>query len=224
MVDTLIGIPGIEKTTPSFRRKLVEAAERIGIQPDYLATIISFETITKFSAQNRSETSRCVGLIGFCKSAAVALAKAAGKPMSGDEALAWLYGMTAEEQLDQVVQFFKLWLPSPRSLTLEQAYLLVFAPAFAFKPPTAVAYTAGTPEYDLNRPMDTDKDGRITVADVAGKITGWYNTGLRRPRVAVDSVGTASMGSAGGISMVAFVGIGALVGWYVLGERVEEYV
>lgn len=224
MVGTLIGIPGIEKTTPSFRRKLVEAAERIGIEPDVLATIIGFETITTFSAQSRNAASGCLGLIGFCKTAAAAVAKAAGRPMTGNQALEWLYAMTAEEQLEEVVRYFKLWIPSPRPLTVEQAYLIVFAPAFAFKPLTAVAYASGTPEYNLNRPMDTDQDGRITVGDIASKITSWYNTGLKRPRVPVETLGMASIGSGGGLSMVAFVGIGALVGWYVLGERVEEYV
>lgn len=224
MVDSLIGVPGIERTTPAFRRKLVEAAARLGMQPDHLATIISFESAGTFDPSIRNPTSGCVGLIQFCRQAAAQAAQAAGRPLSGEQALAWLGSMSGEEQLDHVVQYFLNVGKGRTGLTLEQAYLLVFAPAFAFSDPSATAYAAGTSAYAQNRPMDVDGDGRISVADVSRKIVTRYNEGLSRPRVPVDSssVMAASAASGAGLGVVAFVGIGALVGWYVLGDRAQE--
>ena len=223
MVSSLIGVPGIERTTMSFRRKLVESAARLGMNPDHLATVISFETAGKFDPAIRNPISNCVGLIQFCRAAAAMVARQAGKDLAGDAALDWLGAMSGEQQLDHVVQYFLNVGKGKTGLTLEQAYLLVFAPNFAFSSPEATAYAAGTAAYNQNRPMDTDGDGRITVADISRKILGRYNEGMGRPRVPVDGASFATASTfGGGLGVVAFVGIGAALGWYVLSDYVEE--
>jgi len=226
MVDSLIGVPGIERTTEAFRQKLVESAGRLGMQPDHLATIISFESAGTFDPAIRNPTSGCVGLIQFCRKAAEMAAKSAGQSLSGEQALAWLGAMSGEQQLDYVVQYFLDVGRGRKGLTLEQAYLLVFAPAYAFSDPSSTAYASGTSAYAQNRPMDVDGDGRITVADISRKITTRYNEGMGRPRVPVGSgsmmAASAAGASGAGLGMIAFLGIGALVGWFVFGDRAEE--
>lgn len=223
MVSSLIGAPGIEKTSMAFRRKLVQVAGELGMEPDALATIISFESAGSFNPAIRNQTSGCVGLIQFCKQAGSMVAQEAGTPMSGEQANAWLGAMTAEEQLEHVASYFKLVGKGRKPLSLTQAYLLVFAPAFAFSDPSQTAYAAGTAAYSQNRPMDLDGDGRITVGDISRKIVSHYATGESRPRVPVEGASFATASAFGGnLGVVAFVGIGAALGWYVLSDYVEE--
>lgn len=183
---SLIGAPGIERTSMAFRRKLVEVAERLGVDPDYLATVISFESAGTFDPAIRNPYSGCVGLIQFCRKAAENAAAEAGLSMTAEEAQDWLGRMSAENQLDHVESYFRSVGRGKRGLTLEQMYLLVFAPSFAFSPPSSTAYAKGSDAYDKNKPMDTDGDGRITVSDISKKIVSKYNEGLARVRVPIE--------------------------------------
>lgn len=206
MSNTLLGIRGIENTSMAFRKKLIDSARELGMEPDHLATIISFESAGSFSPSKRNPLSGCVGLIQFCRPAAVAAAADAGLTMTGDAALDWLSKMTPEQQLDHVVGYFKRMARGHKPLTLEQAYLLVFAPAFAFRELNAVAYAAGTKAYDQNKGMDSDGDGKITVADVAGKIAAHFQSAANKARVAVEDASSGSLGRIVGPTMALFVG------------------
>lgn len=221
---TLIGAPGIERTSQSFRKKLIESANRLGMNPDHLATVISFETGGTFSPSVRNPLSGCVGLIQFCRTAAVAAAKAAGKTLGPEEALNWLGAMSGEEQLDHVVGYFLSVGKGRSGLTLEQAYLLVFAPGFAFSSPSSTAYAVGTEAYAKNKGMDTDGDGKITVADIARKITSRFKEGEARPRVDVEGVVATVAGVAGEARSRTglVVGVGFALGWYVLSEYLKS--
>ena len=215
MAPSLIGIRGIESTTNSFRRKLVASAQELGIEPDHLATIISFESAGSFSPSKRTPLSGCVGLIQFCRPAAIAAAAEAGLKLDGDSALDWLSKMTPEQQLDHVVGYFRRVGKGRKPLTLEQAYLLVFAPSFAFQDPSATAYAQGTKAYDQNKGMDVDKDGKITVADIASRIGAHFRSAQNEPRVPVD--GAYLAGVLPGFSMISSaVAAGTAFGYYVL--------
>ena len=213
MANTLLGIRGIENTSMAFRKKLIDSARELGMKPDHLATIISFESAGSFSPSKRNPLSGCVGLIQFCRPAAVAAAADAGLTMTGDAALDWLSKMTPEQQLDHVVGYFKRTGRGHKPLTLEQAYLLVFAPAFAFRELNAVAYAAGTKAYDQNKGMDSDGDGKITVADVAGKIAAHFQSAANKARVAVEE---GASGAASAVPLLASaVAAGTAFGYYV---------
>jgi len=225
-MNSLIGQPGLERTSQAFRRALVAAAQEIGTEPDYLATVIAFESGGTFDSAIRNPLSACVGLIQFCGNAAKQAAASDGLAMSSQEAQSWLAAMTPEQQLRYVVRYFLSVSKGKRDLTLEQTYLLVFAPGYAFKDLGAVAYSAGTAAYTQNKPMDSDQDGRITVGDIARKIRGKYDAAISRPRVPVEG-GSADLATAGvggskpGLSMLA-LGVGGFLGWRYLSGWINE--
>ena len=224
--DSLIGQPGLERTSQAFRRALVAAAQEIGTEPDYLATVIAFESAGTFDSAIRNPLSGCVGLIQFCGPAAIAAASLAGHSMSREDAQSWLAAMTPEEQLRHVVGYFLAASKGKRDLTLEQTYLLVFAPGYAFKDPGAVAYSAGTAAYTQNKPMDIDQDGRITVGDIARKIRGKYDAATSRPRVPVEGgsadLATAGVGGSEPSLVMLALGVGGFLGWRYLSGWINE--
>lgn len=227
-MNSLIGQPGLERTSQAFRRALVAAAQEIGTEPDSLATVIAFESAGSFDSAKRNPLSACVGLIQFCGPAAIAAASRAGHSMSKEDAQSWLAAMTPEEQLRHVVGYFLSVSKGKRDLTLEQTYLLVFAPGYAFKDLGAVAYSAGTAAYTQNKPMDIDQDGRITVGDIARKIRGKYDAAISRPRVPVEGgsadvadLATAGVGGSTSGKYLAIVA-GTTLGYYVVSQYVGK--
>jgi hypothetical protein len=225
-MNSLIGQPGIERTSQAFRRALVAAAQEIGTEPDYLATVIAFESAGSFDSAKRNPLSACVGLIQFCGDAAIAAAASDGLAMSKQEAQSWLAAMTPEKQLRYVVRYFLGRSKGRRNLTLEQTYLLVLAPAHAFKDLGTVAYSRGTLEYTQNDKMDSDNDGRITVGDISKKIRSKYDAAISRPRVPVEGgsadVATAGVGDSNpSLSMLA-LGVGGFLGWRYLSGWINE--
>ncbi len=181
---TIIGVLGIDTTSYAFRNRLVEIADELGINPDYLATVISFESGQTFRPDVRNPLSGCVGLIQFCDNAAVAAAKSAGLNYGPDDAQDWLASMSAVEQLEYVKRYFKTELKGRRNPTLADTYMAVFSPAFIGKPESFVAYQEGQKSYDQNKGFDTNpRDGKITVGEISRTIFSVYNIGLQRPRV-----------------------------------------
>ena len=98
-------------------------------------------------------------------------------------------------------------------MSLEQTYLLVFAPNFAFSSPSSVAYASGSAAYEQNRGMDSDGDGVITVSDIASKIRSRYSDGASRPRVPVTDDSTIPI-----VAAFSVAAIGAVAGWYLLDD------
>ena len=223
MTDSLIGVPGLAQTSESFRQRLVEAADEIGTDPDYLATVIAFESGGTFSPSVRNPTSGCVGLIQFCSQAAQRAAEDASMSMPGKDAEDWLAQMTGEEQLRYVVSYFQRLSGGRRPLTVEQTYLLIFAPNFAFASPSSVAYASPSTAYNQNKGMDGDKDGKITVADISSRIRGFYQKNLSNPRVPVGEFVAAGVG--GGVTassglVVAVAGLA--IGWYWVSDWAKK--
>ena len=222
--DSIIGVQGIEKTSPQFRRRLIEVADELGINPDYLATVISFES--GFSPTVRNPYSGCVGLIQWCRQAAVAEAASAGMSLSSDAALNWLATLSDVQQLDHVKAYFSRILKGRRGLSLLDTYLVVFSPAFIGRPADYVAYRQGEQAYEQNKGFDSARDGTITVGEIGSKVTGVYNQGLQRARVSVSGGLTAFTASAAGAAgaRAAVVLIGAALGWVVVADYVIPYV
>ena len=70
-VRELVAVRGLEKTTPEFRRALIEMADRIGANPDYMTAVMSFETAGSFRADQKNlGGGSAVGLIQFMPSTA----------------------------------------------------------------------------------------------------------------------------------------------------------
>ena len=204
-MSSLIGVLGIETTTPSFRAALLRTARAVGLDPDHLATVISFETGGSFSpSQENRAGSSAVGLIQFTQGARDEL----GVSRSA------LMAMSAEEQLEYVRRYFarKGFAPG-KSRSLEDTYLAVFYPAAIGKSLGTVLFRKGDGVYEKNAGFDVAKKGYITVADVTAKIRGQYESGLQRPRVKVPDGGTAPGAGAGGIgALLLALGTGV---WFI---------
>lgn len=181
----LVGVKGLAATPPEFRKRLVEVSHTLGVDPNYLATVISFESAGTFSPSIKNPGSSATGLIQFMASTAKGLGTSV-------EALA---AMTATEQLVYVQKYFEIAAKGKNLSRLRDVYLTVFAPGFVNKGDDAPAYIKGQGgAYEVNAAMDRDGDGIITVGDVGGVIEGVYQGGLKNPPVEVLDVPIESEG------------------------------
>ena len=196
--QTIKGVRGLASTTPAFRRKLWDVATRLGINPDYLATCISFESAGSFSPSKKNAAgSGAVGLIQFMPSTAVRL---------GTTATA-LAAMTAEQQLDYVEKYFAPF--KGRLHTLEDLYMAILWPAGIGQPNDYVLWQEGTTAYAQNKGFDRDGSGEVTKADVSATIRAVY-------AAATDAIpiGPATSALAG----LALAAIGVGVWLYLRGQ------
>ena len=158
-VDGLTPVVGIERTSTAFRQTVIEIARRLGTDPNFLMAIMSFETGGTFSPSILNAAgSGAVGLIQFLPSTARNLGTTA-------EALA---RMTAEEQLDFVERYFTPF--AGRLRTLEDAYMAVLFPVAVGKGSSFVLFSSPSRAYELNKGLDSNKDGHVTVAEAAAMV------------------------------------------------------
>lgn len=170
--NTLLNVPGISSTTSSFRQKLIQTAKALDINPDLLATCISFES--NFSPIAKNKKSGAVGLIQWLPSTAKGLGTTVEE----------LEGMSAEQQLDYV---YKYLLPyKGRMKSLNDVYMAILNPKNIGQPANHILFPAGSKEYDQNSGFDKDKKGYITVADVSKNINSKYNS-AKGERIAFDA-------------------------------------
>lgn len=161
---TLLKVPGIERLSPSDLSALVSTAHELGIHPDWLATVISFETAGTFSPSivNRAG-SGAFGTIQFMPRTAQYILKTA----TPEEAVEKGRAMSFSEQLRRmVIPYFK-----GRTMnSLEDVYLAVFYPAAMNKPGSWVIGAAPSAVYHQNAGFDRDGKGYITRDDVTRKL------------------------------------------------------
>lgn len=208
MTDSLIAVPGMEKTSNVFRQKLIAIAEPLGINPDYLATVISFETGHTFDpAQPNLGRSGATGLIQFYPNTSQRARDLGcwGSFVFSDGtcvSMSQLAAMTAENQLDYVAKYFAPW--RGRLRTLDDTYLAVFFPGAIGKSSDFVIGEKGSSErifglskgdlYAKNCGFDRggckgQGKGYYTVSDVTSHIRALYNTSAPLPRVPVINGG-----------------------------------
>ncbi|HEV7645972.1 MAG TPA: peptidoglycan-binding protein [Pyrinomonadaceae bacterium] len=154
----LVNVPGIENTSEAFRNKVIEIADRLLIDPNFLMAIMSFESGATFSPKIKSPVSSATGLIQFMAATAIHLGTTT----------AALAAMTAIDQLDFVEKYF---LPfRGRLLTIEDAYMAVLFPKGIGKGRDFVLFEVGSKAYKANKPLDFNADGKITVGEAAKKV------------------------------------------------------
>lgn len=151
----------IKSTTPAaFESRVVEIANNLGINPNWLMIVMYFESGLNPSAVNK--ISGATGLIQFMPSTAQRLGT------STDE----LKTMDAISQLAYVEKYLSSYKGEMASLT--DVYLSVFYPAAVGKED---GYILGGDNAELvarqNRIFDTNKDGLITKAEVTQYIEGY---------------------------------------------------
>lgn len=164
----LVNVLGIENTSDAFRKKVLEIADRLLIDPNFLMAIMSFETGGTFSPKVKNAAgSGATGLIQFMPPTA----KGLGTTIEA------LEKMTAVEQLDFVEKHFAPH--KGKLLTIEDAYMAVLFPKGIGKGKDFVLFEKGTKNYQQNIGLDVSGDGKITVGEACRKVS--------------ERLGTASM-------------------------------
>lgn len=154
-------IVGAEKLTPTFTTKAQEVADRLGMNPQDLLRIISFETAGTFDPATKNRAgSGATGLIQFTE----ATAKALG---TTTEALA---KMTPEQQLDYVEKYLT---PFRGNLgNIKDAYLAVLKPSALGGAATDPLFTQDKDPlaYHQNAGLDKSGKGVVTVGDALAAV------------------------------------------------------
>lgn len=156
------------RVSPAFKVKVIDIASRLGVSPDYLMACMAFETGETFDpAIKNAAGSGATGLIQFMPTTARALGTTV-------EALA---GMTALAQLDYVEKYFIPY--RGRLKTLEDVYMAILYPAAIGKPVSHALFTSGSIAYEQNKGLDENRDGKITLAEISGKVRAKYEKGMK---------------------------------------------
>lgn len=162
-----VQVRGIENTTQAFRDKTANIAQSLNMDPNYLMAIMSFESSLNPQAVN--ENTHATGLIQF-------MPKTAQRLGTTTDALR---RMSGEQQLDYVYKYFA---PYKGKLgTLEDAYMAVLYPSAMGKGPDHVLFSSPSDAYRFNDSLDSNHDGKITVAEatsfVRQRLPAGYKTG-----------------------------------------------
>lgn len=150
-------VKGIERLSMGDLRALAESAQRIGIDPSWLAAVMSFESGLNPAARNAS--SSATGLIQFMPSTARALGTSIDS----------LRAMSFADQLPYVERYFAPY--QGRMHSVEDTYLAVFYPAAMRMAPGDIIARQGEPVYDQNAGFDSGGTGVLTRRMITSTIS-----------------------------------------------------
>lgn len=213
---SVMNFPGLPERGPAFHYALVEMAERLGMNPSYIAGVMYHES--GFNPQARNPYSGATGLIQWMP----ATAKAFGTTV--DE----LFSMTALQQMAFVEKYFKTFskMVAAGATRMVDYYLMDFYPAAIGKPSSYViadrdAETAarfGRTEpikpnvYAQNSGMDRNRDGVLDVADMETEAALILQAAAGRPELEVQVGWWASLLRGSFLSVVALA-VGGYAGY-----------
>lgn len=147
------------KVNAAFRAAVLQLADYLGVNPDYLMAVIAFETGRTFSPSIKNFAgSGATGLIQFMPKTALGLGTSV-------EALAQ---MSAVQQLEWVRRYFEPY--KGRMNTLSDVYMAVLYPRAIGKQDTYVLFQEGTVAYRQNAGLDVNRDAKVTKFEAASKI------------------------------------------------------
>lgn len=164
------------KVKPEFKFKVIKICKNLDIEPDHLMTCMAFETDETFSPSKKNGAgSSGTGLIQFMKDTALDIETTVEK----------LAAMSDIQQLDYVEEYFKRRIKRYKKLsTLEDVYFAILQPIGIHQADNFVIFKDGTgnkrkqEEYDKNKGLDKNKDGKIPIAEVAVRIRAMYKKGI----------------------------------------------
>lgn len=151
----------IEKVTANrtaFEQKVNQIAGRLGVNPDWLMVVMWAESRLNHLAQNPNSTA--AGLIQFLNKTLTNLGISRTQLLS----------MTNVQQLDYVEKYFVMQGLKGKMKSVYDVCFGVFLPKYVGASDSTIIASSGTSTYDANKGMDTDKDGKLSVADVKR----WY--------------------------------------------------
>ena len=172
---SILKVRGIDRLTSEELHSFLACADALGIDPDWLACVVSFETGGSFSPAQRNHWaekdaekrglpySGAVGLIQFMP----ATAKYLGTTTASLEAMSFV------RQLEYVRRYLATY--KSRLKSLEDCYLAVFYPIAIGRTDDYVMGTRGAVGfagrvYEQNAGFDKNKDGRVTRGEVCATI------------------------------------------------------
>jgi len=154
------------RVSAAFRSRVRQIGAELSIDPNFLMAVMAFESNKTFSPSIRNASSGATGLIQFIPSTATRLG-------TSTDALA---RMTAEQQLDYVAAYFRPY--RGRIKSIEDVYMVVLWPKAVGSPNETVLFATPSREYDWNRGLDANDDGRITKAEAAAPVKAKLGEGL----------------------------------------------
>ena len=141
----------------AFKAKLIEIADNIVVDPNYLISAMAFETGETFSPSIKNRNG-ATGLIQFLPDTATELGTSTAD----------LATMSAEDQMDYVEKYFN---PYKNQLkTIEDVYMAILWPAAIGKENSWVLFRKPSAQYDRNSGLDTNKDGAVTKEEAAAMV------------------------------------------------------
>lgn len=195
MTETLLPVRGIENLGPAGRRAVIDVSKSLGINPDWLVTVMSFESAGSFSpSKSNAAGSGAIGLIQFMPSTAASLGFTTAQ----------LASMSQEEQIRRAVYAY-FASAKGKMKTLEDVYLKVFYPKamgqsdswiVASQDGSTLDNRATTTEqekgraraiYNQNAGFDKSKAGVIRRGDIVSTIRAVYAGGGGKLRVGVPA-------------------------------------
>lgn len=187
--------PCLSQQSPEFVSKLVKVATGLGMDPNWLAAVIAFES--GFNPKATNPDSLATGLIQFMpKSTAPSLGTSRDK----------LLAMSEVEQLDYVDKYFRnkdTGLPLRKFKSLNDVYLSVYRPDLLGKSSDFVVARSGSKEYAWNK-FDRDNKGYYTVSDVMSPVTWLLSSAEKKMGVTVsDAIAISAIGVAAWFGVLA---------------------
>lgn len=140
----------------AFADKVYEVSARLAIEPEWLMAVMYAESSFEATVFNR-KGSGAVGLIQFMPATARELNTSPNQ----------LAQMTAIEQLDYVYRYFAQVMDRYGTYeSLTDLYLAVLYPKARKQDPCFLLYAKPSQAYRMNKGLDENKDGVVTVSDI----------------------------------------------------------
>lgn len=158
------GFDKVAKDEP-FLNAVNKASGNLGINPDHLLGVISFETVGTFSPAVKNPNGSATGLIQFLESTAKSLGTTTAE----------LRNMTREEQMVYVEKYLAPF--KGRMKNLGDVYMAVHWPDGVGKDDSYVMYERGSKEYEANKNLDLNNDGVVTRGDTLQRLRSVYGKG-----------------------------------------------
>ncbi|MCL2782616.1 MAG: Ig-like domain-containing protein [Propionibacteriaceae bacterium] len=139
--------------TQDFLNKVLQVANQLKANPDDLMAVMAAESGINPYAVNPN--GGATGLIQFMPATAVGLGTTTAK----------LRQMSAVEQMDYVYKYFQRF--TGRLNTLSDVVTAVLWPAAIGQPDSYILFSSGSAAYAANSGLDLNKDGNVTIGEVA---------------------------------------------------------
>lgn len=167
---SLPDVPGLRAAGPAFHREFAAVCDRLQIDADAIAALISHESA--FNGQAFNKLGGASGIMQWMP----ATAKWLGTTTEAIRA------MSALEQLKLVEKTFKGWAGK---LSARDVPMVGFGASFIGKPDSHVAYAKGQKGYDWNTGLDINRDGKLTLGEVRDHVLAVLGPAKSKPRIPV---------------------------------------